>query len=170
MTDPDHLKEALNVASDAFDHGLGAPTFEPGIDSSNEADEGTVSLQKGCRLIESAEYTLERTDYYTSVVEHSFAAIERTFEGYLILVAGDDPGDFRDHSMVYQRAQEQVPLERATIDGIAHLYDQHRTSTYYGTSVATSGQARALLTLASTVHDHVIGFTADLEQRCNCES
>lgn len=170
MTDPDHLKEALEAASDAFNHDLGAPTFEPGIDSSGDADEGTVSLQKGCRLIESAEYTLERTDYYTSVVEHSFAAIERTFEGYLILLAGDDPSDLRDHPTVYQRARAQVPLERATIEGISHLYGQHRTSTYYGTSVATSGQARALLTLAGTVHDHVVGFTADLEQRCNCES
>lgn len=169
MTDPHDVTAALERASDAFDHGLGDPVFEPGIDSSGDAEEGAVSLQKGCRLIQSAEFTLANTDFFTSVVEHAFAAVERTFEGYLVLVAGDRPDEFRNHTRAYQRARDHVPLDEPTVEGIEYLYGQHRTSTYYGTSVATADQARALLDLAETVHRHLVEFDPEIEQYCICE-
>lgn len=169
MTDPHDVTVALERASDAFDHRLGEPVFEPGIDSSGDAEEGAVFLQKGCRLIRSGEFTLANTEFYTSVVEHAFAAVERTFEGYLVLVAGDRPDEFRNHTRAYQRSRDHVPLEEHTIEKIEHLYRQHRTKAYYGTSVATADQAKALLDLAETVHRHLAEFDPEIGQYCICD-
>lgn len=168
MTDPDEIIDAIDRVEDAFNHGHGRPEFEPKIDSSTEADEGKVMLQKGCRTLEAASEELLGADFYTSVVEHSFASIERTLEGYLVMVAGADPEDLKDHSTPYDRAMEQVPLERETIETIEGFYHANRTTYYYGTSVATRRQAEFLLELATAIHYHVVEFEPDLEQSCIC--
>lgn len=170
MTDPTEIQRALEAVADAFEYGHGEPGFEPGIDSSADADEGTVTLQKACRLLASAERTDDETDFYTSVVEHSFAAMERSIEGYLIRIAGDDPSSLRDHVTPYERARAQVPLEDDTIGRIEQLYESNRTTYYYGTSVATARQAGALLDLAWAVHDHLVGFDGDLGRSCICDT
>lgn len=91
MSDPQEIRDALARVEDAFHHGSGTPEFEPELDAAGEATEGRVVLQKGCRHLDAASTRLLAADFYTSVIEASFATIERTLEGYLVLVAGDDP-------------------------------------------------------------------------------
>ncbi|MFT4921559.1 MAG: hypothetical protein ACI8XM_000760 [Haloarculaceae archaeon] len=101
MSDPSRLTAALDAARDSFRHAHGAPTFEPTIDASTDADEGEVQIQKACRLIEAATILQQSGEYYGSVLEHAFAAIERTLEGYLIAFADYEVTDFHDHTTVY---------------------------------------------------------------------
>lgn len=170
MSDPARLVEALEDARDAFQHAHGVPTFEPGIDASQDAADGEVQLQKACRLLHVARLLREEGAYYGSVLEHAFAAVERSLEGYLIAYAGYDVVDFRDHATVYERARHQVPLEPATLDSLAALYDDRRTEHYYGTTVTTERQADVMLEVAAALHDHVVGFDPELRGYCSCET
>lgn len=169
MTDPDDITTAISRVEDAFDHGHGEPEFEPKIDSATDANEGRVMLQKGCRNLEAASEQLLDAGFYTSVIEHSFAGIERTIEGYLVIVAGDDPEELRDHSTPYDRAKVQVPLQRGTIEAVEGFYGANRMTYYYGTSVATRLQAESLLELAHAIHEHVAGFDEGLGRACVCD-
>lgn len=169
MSDPTEITEAIARVEDAFDHGRGEPEFEPKLDASIGANEGNVMLQKGCRNLEGASERLLDAEFYTSVVEHSFASIERTLEGYLVIVAGDDPDELRNHSTPYDRAKEQVPLDRGTIEAVEGFYSANRTTYYYGTSVATRVQAESLLELANSIHEHIVDFEPGPGHACVCD-
>lgn len=169
MTDPTELTDAIDRTADAFSHAHGTPAFEPGIDASPDVESGKVQVQKGCRLLLAAESLQRNGEYYTSVVEHAFTAIERTLEGYLIRFAGSEPSDFHDHETVYRQAQRQAPLERDTLEALEALYSTRRTEHYYGTTVATERQATELLTVAEGLHEYVVGFEPVLEGYCSCD-
>jgi HEPN domain-containing protein len=169
MTDSAEITEAIARVEDAFDHGHGEPEFEPKLDAATDANEGRVVLQKGCRNLEAAADPLLEAGFYTSVIEHSFSGIERTIEGYLVIIAGNDPEGLRDHLTPYNRAKSQVPLERETIEAIESFYSANRTTYYYGTSVATRRQAESMLELADAIHEHIVGFDEVLDSACVCE-
>lgn len=169
MSDPTELIDALDAAEDAFAHAHGEPTFEPHIDASSHADDGAVQIQKACRLLQAARVLQDRGEYYTSVLEHGFAVIERTLEGYLVCFTGADPADFHDHETAYRRAREQAPIEGATLETIEALYDARRTEHYYGTAVSTERQADELLRAASALHEYLVGFDTDLRRYCVCD-
>lgn len=116
MSDPAQLTDALDAARDSFRHAHGAPTFEPTINAGVGADDGEVQIQKACRLIEAATVLEESGDYHGSVLEHAFATIERTLEGYLIAFGDYEVADFHDHTRVYERGHQQVPLTSETLD------------------------------------------------------
>lgn len=168
MSDPADLLDALTEAEDAFEHAHGKPEFEPGIDAGSDASPGAVRIQKGCRLLVAAATLRSDDDHFTSVLEHAFAAIERTLEGYLVAIAGADPVVFHDHEEVYDRAKRQTPLETSTLESIQALYAARRTEHYYGTSVTTRRQASAMLDVATILHDHLVGFDQELERYCQC--
>lgn len=170
MSDPADLTEVLDAAEDAFAHAHGTPNFEPEIASDADAAAGEVQIQKGCRLLEAARVLNDEGDYYTSILEHSFAAVERTLEGYLVCFTGADPDDFHDHESAYQRARGQVPLEDATLETIEALYAARRTEHYYGTTFSTERQAAQMLRAATVLHEHVVGFDAELYRYCACRA
>jgi len=170
VTDPTRLTDALAVARDSFRHAHGAPTFEPGVDSSPDADEGIVQVQKACRLLGTGAALQDEGAFCGSVLEHAFAAIERTLEGYLIAFADYEVRDFHDHAAVYDRGRQQVPLESETLEVLEALYDDRRTEHYYGTTVTTERQAEAMLDVATALHDHIVQFDTEVTRYCQCSS
>lgn len=168
MSDPTELIEEIETAEDAFSHAMGEPQFEPRINAGVDADEGEVQIQKACRLLELANEIDSPGQYYGAILEHSFIAIEHTFQGYLVTVAGIDPAELRDHDSPYEFAKGRVPLEDETIDSLKWLYDARRTSHYYGTTVTTKDQAESMRRVAELVHEHITSFNGDLERFCLC--
>lgn len=167
MSDPAELLDALADAEDAFTHAHGSPEFEPGIDAGSD-DSGVIQLQKRCRLLVTAATLQSNGDHFTSVLEHSFAAIERTLEGYLVSIAGADAAAFHDHTRIYDRAGRETPIDAGTLESIKALYAARRTEHYYGTSVTTRRQASAMLEVATTLHEYLVAFDTELERHCLC--
>ena len=77
--EPDDLAEAINRAEDALSGQLGRPDYEEGLDP-DEHDADVIQLRKACRLLDACRLLRDHDGYHTSVIEMSFAAIERTFE------------------------------------------------------------------------------------------
>lgn len=167
MSDPNALTDAVADAQDAFTHAHGSPEFDPGIDASSK-DAGVIQLQKGCQLLVAADVLRADGDHFTSVLEHAFAAIERTLEGYLVSIAGADPGEFHDHTRVYDRAGRASPIDATTLESIRSLYAARRTEHYYGSSITTRLQSTAMLEVATTLHDYLVAFDAEHERHCQC--
>lgn len=153
MSDPTTLVDGLDAAEDAFGHVAGRPTFEPTLNSAPDADPGEVQIQKACRLLELSGRLDDLGEYYGAVLEHSFIAIEHTFQGYLLAITGADERDLRDHTRLYELASGQVPLSEETIDRLERLYDARRTEHYYGTTVTTAEQARTMHAVAAGGQD-----------------
>lgn len=169
MSDPADLLDAVADAEDAFNHAHGSQEFDPGIDASSD-DSGMIQLQKGCQLLVAADVLRSDGDHFTSVLEHAFAAIERTLEGYLVSIAGADPAEFHDHTKVYDRAGRETPIGATTLESIKALYAARRTEHYYGTSVTTKRQAIEMLEVATTLHDYLVAFDTELERHCQCRT
>lgn len=168
MSDPNNLLDQIAAAEDAFGHAHGQPTFEPKLNAAPDADEGEVQIQKACRLLELIHQLDEIGGYYGSILEHSFIVIEQTFQGYLIVVAGTDPVELRNHDSPYEFARGQVPLEDSTIESLKALYDTRRTEHYYGTTVTTEAQAMRMRDVATSVHSHIVSFDHEIERYCRC--
>jgi hypothetical protein len=168
MSDPRRVHELLEATEDAFIHAEGRPTFEPEMNASQDAESGEVQIQKACRLLKLARKIDDIDGYYGAILEHSFIAIEHTFQGYLLAIAGVDKHELRDHTSPYELAKGQVPLEDETIDALRALYDNRRTDHYYGTTVTTEQQALRMRALATAIHEHVVEFEAELERFCLC--
>lgn len=168
MSDPDAVLTSLAQAEDTFSHATGDPVFEPALDAGADAAVGTVPLQKACRLLELAHRIPELGAYYGAILEASFIAIEHTLQGYLLVLTGVEAHDLRDHDRPYRLAKGQVPLENGTLDRLERLYSSRRTAHYYGTTVTTEQQARAMREVASGIHDHIVAFEHALGQFCNC--
>jgi exonuclease I len=170
MSDPKEIKELLGAAEDAFGHAEGRPEFEPELNASQDAESGEVQIQKACRLLDLARKIDEVGEYYGAVLEHSFIAVEHTFQGYLLAIAGADERELRDHTSPYELAKGQVPLEDETVEALSALYDARRTRHYYGTTVTTEQQAHTVRALATAVHEHVVGFDSEIERFCVCQT
>jgi DNA replicative helicase MCM subunit Mcm2 (Cdc46/Mcm family) len=121
-----------------------------------------VSTHRGSDVLQQSG------EYYGSVPEHAFASIERTLEGYLIAFADYEVTDFHDHTTVYRRGKQQVPLTPETLETLEALYDDRRTEHYYGTTVTTKRQAETMLKVAVALHDHIVRFDPKLTGYCNC--
>lgn len=132
MSDPAELLDSTEAAEDAFNHALGQPTFEPGLNAAPDAEAGEVSIQKACRLLELTAEIESLGDYYGAILEYSFVVIEQTFQGYLLAMTGADSAELRDHTSPYELAKGQVPLEAEIIESLQRLYDDRRTKHYYG--------------------------------------
>lgn len=138
MSDPEHLRDLLETAEDAFGHAHGRPVFEPEIDATPEATDGKVQIQKACRLLKLGDDIDTLGAYYGAILEHAFIIIEHTLQGYLLAMTGTEPQEIRDHTAPYEFAKGQVPLENSTIDTLQRLYQTRRTEHYYGTTLTSS--------------------------------
>ncbi len=97
---PDEPAELLNAvahAEDAFAGQLGRPEYEEGLDP-NTQDADVIQLRKACRLLDASRLLRDYNGYHTSVIEMSFASIERTLEFYALTASNDTIDDFREGS------------------------------------------------------------------------
>jgi len=102
--EPDDLGEAVARVEDAFSGQLGRPDYEEGLDP-NAHDADVIQLRKACRLLDACRLLRGHDGYHTSVIEMSFAAIERTLEFYALTASNDTIDDFREgHDRAYDRA------------------------------------------------------------------
>ncbi len=165
--EPDALVDAVARAEDAFGGQLGRPDYENGIDpDAHDAD--VIQLRKACRLLEACRLLRDHDGYHTSVIEMSFAAIERTLEFYALTASNDTIDDFREgHDRAYDRGGELGVITEATGRRLKQLYRDNRAAAYYRDTVAAARHADTLFDLAEVVHDHVTDF-ARRSHECRC--
>jgi len=166
--EPDDLDDAISWAEDAFGGQLGRPDYEEGLDP-DEHDADVIQLRKACRLLDACGLLREHDGYHTSVIEMSFAAIERTLEFYALTASNDTIDDFREgHDRAYDRGAELNLVTEETARRLKQLYRDNRAAAYYRETVAASQQADAMFDLAVTIHDHVTNF-AQISHECRCQ-
>lgn len=143
-------------------------TIEPGL---AVADAAPLQLRKACRLLAGAE-ALRDAEFYTLVIEASFAAIERTVEFRLLERGTVEPERLPGtHPGVYREATRVGIFAESTADDLADLWRDHRAKTYYQDGLASAERARTMYTLASEIHSFVVGrSTQGHECLCGGES
>lgn len=134
-----------------------------------QAREEVNQLRKACRLLDACRLLRERDGYHTSVIEMSFAAIERTLEFYALTASNDTIDDFREgHDRAYDRGAELGLVTAEAARRMKQLYRDNRAASYYRDTVAAAQQADALFDLAVTLHEYVQNF-AQLSHQCHCQ-
>jgi hypothetical protein len=165
--EPDTLTDAVARAEDAFGGQLRRPDYEEGLDP-NEHDPDVIQLRKACRLLDACRLLRDHDGYHTSVIEMSFAAIERTLEFYALTASNDTIDDFREgHDRAYDRGAELGLVTEETARRLKQLYRDNRAAAYYRDTVAAKQQAEATFDLAVAIHDYVRSF-ARLSHECRC--
>lgn len=165
--EPEALRAAVSQVEDAFGNQLGRPNYEDGLGpAAHEVD--VIQLRKACRLLDACRLLRDHDGYHTSVIEMSFAAIERTLEFYALTASNDTIDDFRDgHDRAFDRGVELGVLDEDTARRMKQLYRDNRAATYYRDTIAASQQADGMFELAVVVHDYVKNF-AHLSHECQC--
>jgi hypothetical protein len=160
--------DALDRAEDAFGgYTTGAPEYEESLDP--EANQPPViQLRKACRLLDACRTLREHDGYHTSVIEMSFAAIERTLEFYALSASNDSIDNFQNHTRAYDRAAALGVFSEQTARRLKTLYTDNRSAAYYRDTVATTEQAEMMFSLAVTIHDHMTNFSQQ-SYECRCD-
>jgi len=150
--DSEAVLDALGRAEDAFGgYTTGAPEYEHHLDP--EANQPSViQLRKACRLLDACRTLRDHNGYQTSVIEMSFAAIERTLEFYALSASNDSIDNFQNHTRAYDRAAALGVFSEETARRLQTLYTENRSAAYYRNTVATAEQADMMFTLAVTIH------------------
>jgi hypothetical protein len=140
-------------------------------DLETDGDEALVQLRKACRLLEAVRTLRTHDGYDTSVIELSFAAIERSLQFYLVHRGGHEPDEFFDHETVYTAgARRGVNIYSDEIaEQFRTLWAQNRSALYYRGTLATHEQADAMFVLAECVHRWMIEF-ASIAHECRCST
>ena len=120
-----------------------------------------MSALDACRVLQA------NNGYYTSVVELSFGAIERTIQYYALVKTTDTVDDFQDHETVFERGAELTLYSADTMEQLIDLWRTNRSAAYYRDTVATVAQAEAMLTLAEELHRSIRDF-AQATHQCVC--
>lgn len=162
--DPASVLEALRDAETAFARYRRNATFEADLDPD---DPERTQLRKACRLLDACRTLRSNDGFYTSVIEMSFAAIERTLEFYALSQSTDTVGDFQDHEYAFDRAAELGLFSRSTCDDLYQLHVDNRSAAYYRDTVATREQADAMFSLAVDVHEFTTRFVRRTHD-CRC--
>lgn len=157
------IEQFVADAQAAFDQH---PTeVEPGLDVEDAA---LLQLRKACRLLAGAD-ALRDADYYTLVVEASFAAIERTVESRLLEHGTTQPDALPGtHPGVYREAAAAGVFAESTAADLADLWRDHRAKTYYRDGLASAKRAEAVNALASEIHAYVVGRSRQGHE-CLCD-
>lgn len=148
--DPSRVVAALRDTEEAFSRYQSHSPYEAELDPD---DPETTQLRKACRLLEASRTLRANDGYYTSVIEMSFAAIERTLEWYVLVQSTDTVSDFQSHQYAYDRAAEFGLFSQSLCDELYQMHQENRSAAYYRDTVATKGQADALFHLAVEVHE-----------------
>lgn len=162
--DPSEVIAALRDTEDAFVRYGSGSAYEAELDPD---DLETTQLRKACRLLEASRMLRENDGYYTSVIEMSFAAIERTLEWYVLVQSADTVGDFQSHRYAYDRTAELGVFSRSLCDELYQLHEDNRSAAYYRDTVATERQADAVFRLAVEVHEFTVRHLQRVHE-CRC--
>jgi hypothetical protein len=166
--DPADVLDALDGAEDAFGgFTSGRPEYEADLDPS-VTDPPVIQLRKACRLLDACRTLRANDGYHTSVIEMSFAAIERSLEFYALSASNDSVDDFQDHQRAYDRAAALSVLSEDTADRLKALYTTNRSAAYYRDTVATDEQAATMFSLAVRLHEYVANFARSAHE-CRCD-
>lgn len=164
--EPEELGDALAHAEDAFGGHLGRLDYEKGLDPATH-DDDVIQLRKACRLLDACRLLREHDGYHTSVIEMSFAAIERSLEFYALTASNDTIDDFREgHDRAYDRGGDLALIDEETARRLKQLYRDNRAAAYYREIVAAEQQAEALFNLAVVVHDYIKDFSQHPYECC----
>jgi len=165
--EPDDLVDAVAHAEAAFGGQLGRLDYEEHLDPDSH-DSDVIQLRKACRLLDACRLLRDHDGYHTSVIEMSFAAIERTLEFYALTASNDTIDDFREgHDRAYDRAADLQLITEETARRLKQLYRDNRAAAYYRDTVAAAQQAEGVFDIAVTLHDYVANF-ARLSHECRC--
>lgn len=167
--DPNAIVDTLDAAEDAFgEYAHGRPEYEETLDPGTD-DSDVIQLRKACRLLDACRLLRAHDGYHTSVIEMSFATIERTLEFYALTASNDSVEEFQNHERAYDRAEALGLISGEVARRLKQLYRDNRSAAYYRDTVATAREADAMFELAVAVHDHVKHF-AQLAHECRCDS
>ena len=166
--DSSAVLDAIDRAEDAFGgYTTGPAEYEEGLDPAGNQPP-VIQLRKACRLLDACRTLREHDGYHTSVIEMSFAAIERTLEFYALSASNDSIDVFQNHIRAYDRAAALGVISERTAHRLKTLYTDNRSATYYRDTVATTAQAETMFDLAVTIHDHVTYFSQQ-SYECRCD-
>jgi hypothetical protein len=166
--DPSAILDALDRAEDAFGgYTTGVPRYEEHLDPT-ATQPPVIQLRKACRLLDACRTLRDCNGYYTSVIEMSFAAIERTLEFYALSASNDSIDNFQNHTRAYDRATALGVFSADTARRLKTLYTDNRSAAYYRDTVATEEQAEQMFALAVTIHDHV-PHIGQQSHECRCK-
>ncbi|MFC3960207.1 hypothetical protein [Halovivax cerinus] len=155
------LESALTDAEDAF---LRKPE-NPEVGLEHVSDPAILQLRKACRLLDAAEFLLDRNGHYTVIIETSFVAIERSIQFYVEEKGYDVAG--QRHTEVYDLGVRAGLFSRDIADRLEELWIENRSESYYRTGVAGEYRARTVRRLAAQLHDEIVGSTRTRD--CLCE-
>lgn len=158
------IKSLVDDVQRAFDEP--PEHVEEGLDVDDAA---LLQLRKACRLLAGSEHLLD-AGYYTLVIEASFVTIERSIEFRLIERGEMDPRNLPEsHTSIYQEASAVGIFSERIADDLADLWSDHRAKTYYQDGLAAELRARRLHTLATEVHQFIVGRSGRGHE-CFCTS
>jgi len=160
MTSND-FESALGDAEDAFQRTPENP--EVGLE--HVEDSSVLQLRKACRLLDAAEFLLERNGHFTVIIEASFVAIERSIQFYVEEKGYDVPG--QRHTEVYELGSRAGLFSKDIAGRLEELWLENRSESYYRTGIAGEYRAQTIHRLAGTLHEEIVEETRTRD--CICE-
>lgn len=155
------FEAALADAEDAFQRRPENP--EVGLEYVSNPD--VLQLRKACRLLDAADFLLNRNGHYTVIIESSFVAIERSIQFYVEQKGQDVAG--QRHTEVYELGIRAGLFSRDVADRLEELWTENRSESYYRTGVAGEYRARTVHRLAVQLHNEIVRLTRT--QDCLCK-
>lgn len=167
--DPTEIIDRLEHVEDAFGgYTTGRPIYEQYLDP-EESNSAVIQLRKACPVLDACRLLQKHGGFHTSVIEMSFAAIERTLEFYALVASNDSVNDFREgHERAYDRAAELGILSSEISGRLKDIFSENRSASYYRDTISTSAQADSLFDLSVAIHDYVVQF-AQFSHECRCQ-
>lgn len=160
MTSTD-VDAALADAEDAFQRS----PENPEIGLEHVADSSVLQLRKACRLLDAAEFLLERNGHFTVIIEASFVAIERSIQFYVEEKNYDVPG--QRHTEVYELGVRAGLFSQEVADRLEELWTENRSESYYRSGVAGEYRARTAHRLAVALHQEIVAETRTRDCLCD---
>lgn len=154
------LEDALGDAEDAFQR----TPENPEIGLEFVSDSAVLQLRKACRLLDAAEFLLERNGHFTVIIESSFVAIERTIQFY-VEEKGYDVAAQR-HTEVYELGVQTGLFSAEIADRLEELWLENRSESYYRTGIAGEYRAETIYRLAETLHSEAVQLTRTSDCLC----
>lgn len=174
MTRDRKLQNLIEQCNEAF---LSAnpkkDVVEPGL-YATWLDPYQLHIKKACRLLSLSGQLLEENtkmgsqQYYTTVIESCFIAIERSIHAYLLYTKSVHESDFVSHTDIFEKGAKGGLYSKETGEALADLWNLNRSSIYYRRGIPTKSAAESMYNMASTLHEHILALNKDLKAECVC--
>ncbi|MDI6916380.1 MAG: hypothetical protein QMC80_01125 [Thermoplasmatales archaeon] len=174
MISDKRLQKLIDDCSEAF---VGASSkkdvVEPGL-YAEWLESHQLQIKKACRLIGLAKNLIdEKTrvgtqQYYTTAIESCFVAMERTVEAYLLETKVISDDDFISHEKMFEFGATTGIYTKETGEMLISLWNLNRSNVYYRRGLPTKDAAEGMVSLAVSLHNHVLGLNKNLKKECIC--